>query len=142
MKINKPKFWDGKINVLSLILFPISLIYLAINLLRKKFYKENTFKIPIICVGNIYLGGTGKTPTSLFLANEILNSGKKTLKESDSVAEALESGQQNESTPVVMEVEEVEESTTETATETSTNPANGLESEDPWMARKNAESSQ
>ena len=79
MKINKPKFWDGKINVLSLILFPISLIYLAINLLRKKFYKENTFKIPIICVGNIYLGGTGKTPTSLFLANEILNSGKKTL---------------------------------------------------------------
>ena len=41
-----------------------------------------------------------------------------------------------------MEVEEVEESTTETATETSTNPANGLESEDPWMARKNAESSQ
>ena len=37
-----------------------------------------------------------------------------------------------------MEVEEVEESTTET----STTPANGLESEDPWMARKNAESSQ
>ena len=32
----------------------------------------------------------------------------KKLKESDSVAEALESGQQNESTPVVMEVEEVE----------------------------------
>lgn len=66
----------------------------------------------------------------------------KTLKESDSVAEALESGQQNESTPVVMEVEEVEETTTETTTETSTNPANGLESEDPWMARKNAEASQ
>ena len=56
-------------------LFDIS----AINLLRKKFCKENTFKIPIICVGNIYLGGTGKTPTSLFLSNEILNSGKKTL---------------------------------------------------------------
>ena len=64
------------------------------------------------------------------------------LKESDSVAEQLESGQKNESTPVVMEVEEVDETATETTAETSTNPANGLESEDPWMARKNAEASQ
>ena len=78
MIIGKPKFWDKKINFLSIILFPISLIYLTINLLRKKLYKVNSFKIPIICVGNIYLGGTGKTPTSILLANEILRLGKKT----------------------------------------------------------------
>ena len=68
------------------------------------------------------------------------------LKESEDVAKELENDQVNESTPVVMEVEEVDETatetTTETTTETSTNPANGLESEDPWLARKNAESSQ
>ena len=64
------------------------------------------------------------------------------LKESEDVAKELENGQVNESTPVVMEVEEVDETSTETSTENSTNPANGLESEDPWLARKNAEASQ
>ena len=32
-----------------------------------------------MCIGNIYLGGTGKTPTSIFLANEISKLGKKTV---------------------------------------------------------------
>jgi tetraacyldisaccharide 4'-kinase len=35
------------------------------------------FHIPIICVGNIYIGGTGKTPTSILLAKELLKIGKK-----------------------------------------------------------------
>ena len=34
------------------------------------------FDVPIICVGNIYIGGTGKTPTSIFLANALLKLGK------------------------------------------------------------------
>ena len=35
------------------------------------------FKIPIICVGNIYLGGTGKTPLSIYIAKELLKTGAK-----------------------------------------------------------------
>ena len=31
----------------------------------------------VICIGNIYIGGTGKTPTSLLIANELTNKGKK-----------------------------------------------------------------
>ena len=30
-----------------------------------------TFKTPVICIGNIYIGGTGKTPASILFANEI-----------------------------------------------------------------------
>ena len=71
MKINKPLFWDLKNSYISLILLPLSLIFLFLIFLRKKFAKEIKFKIPIICVGNIYVGGTGKTPTSILIANEL-----------------------------------------------------------------------
>ena len=44
--------------------------------IRLKANKPTKFKIPIICVGNIYLGGTGKTPLSIFLAKEFEIRGK------------------------------------------------------------------
>ena len=64
MKIYKPKFWDyKKPNFLSYLLIPLT-FPLIINNYLSKFKKKNTFsqKIKKICVGNIYVGGTGKTP--------------------------------------------------------------------------------
>jgi len=79
VKIFKPKFWDkGKFNFFSLILFPFSLVTLLIIYFKKHFIIKRKFKIPIICVGNIYLGGTGKTPTSILLAQEITKLGFRT----------------------------------------------------------------
>ncbi len=66
MKFNKPKFWDyNKLSFWAIVLFPISLIYLFIFWTLKisqsyKYNEKNSF--PLICVGNIYIGGTGKTP--------------------------------------------------------------------------------
>ena len=77
MKINKPKFWDNTVGLIAIFLLPISLIYLLSIFLRKKFTITKTFDIPIICVGNIYIGGTGKTPTSILLFNELTKLGKK-----------------------------------------------------------------
>ncbi len=77
MMLIKPKFWDKKNSLISIFFFPFSLIYLIAIFLKKKFTKIKEFKIPIICVGNIYVGGTGKTPISILLANEIKNFGKK-----------------------------------------------------------------
>ena len=77
MKINKPKFWDLKNNLISFILLPFSLLFLIFILFKKKLTKEIKFKIPIICIGNIYVGGTGKTPVSIFIANELSALGKK-----------------------------------------------------------------
>ena len=72
MKIIKPKFWDNKIGFISILFFPLSLIVFFFILFKKKLTKIKKFNIPIICVGNIYIGGTGKTPTCILLAKKLL----------------------------------------------------------------------
>ena len=76
MKLYKPNFWK-ETNLVSILLFPISLIVKLIILMRKTFTKELEFEIPVICVGNIYLGGTGKTPLSINLGKELSILNKK-----------------------------------------------------------------
>ena len=66
MNFFKPKFWDKtKISFFSVLLFPIALIIKFLILFKRFFIKSNQCSIPVICVGNIYLGGTGKTPLSI-----------------------------------------------------------------------------
>ena len=77
MNLIKPKFWDEKFSLLSLLLIPLSLIYQSILIIKNLFIKEKSFDIPIICVGNIYLGGTGKTPLSIEIF-KILKENSKT----------------------------------------------------------------
>ena len=79
MKLNKPKFWDKKFSFIAIILLPLSLIVIFSNFLKKKITKSINFKIPIICIGNIYIGGTGKTPASIYVAKELSKFGKKTV---------------------------------------------------------------
>ena len=63
MKFLKPKFWDeNKISLFSILLFPIALFIKLLHLFKIFFIKKYSCSIPVICVGNIYLGGTGKTP--------------------------------------------------------------------------------
>ena len=71
MNLNKPKFWDKKRSFISFLLMPLSLFVIILVFLKKKFTKTIQFDIPVICIGNIYLGGTGKTPTSIFIAKEL-----------------------------------------------------------------------
>ncbi len=78
MNLNKPKFWNKKLSLFSILLIPFSLIFCLIVLIKKKLTKSNSIRVPVICVGNIYLGGTGKTPLSIFLALEFSKLGKKT----------------------------------------------------------------
>ncbi len=71
MKLLKPNFWQKKISITSILLFPITVIYSIIIKVRKIFSFSKQFNIPIICVGNIYIGGTGKTPLSISIAEQI-----------------------------------------------------------------------
>ena len=73
MKITKPNFWQKPRSLISIILFPITFIVLIIIFIKKKINKEIKFNIPVLCIGNIYVGGTGKTPLSIFLAKELKN---------------------------------------------------------------------
>ena len=76
MRLNKPKFWGSKNSFASILLLPLSLIILLIIFLKKKLTRSIKFNIPIICVGNIYIGGTGKTPASILLSKELTLLGK------------------------------------------------------------------
>ena len=77
MKITKPKFWQKKNNLVSFLLIPISFILQLIIIIKKRTTYGHSFKIPIVCVGNIYLGGTGKTPLSILIAQELVKHNKK-----------------------------------------------------------------
>lgn len=77
MKLIKPNFWGKRFSILSILLYPFTLLIIFFIYLKKKLTKVKTFKIPVICIGNIYIGGTGKTPTSISIAKELSNFGFK-----------------------------------------------------------------
>ena len=72
MNLKKPNFWDfKKPNLYAYLLYPIAFLIVLLNLfIRKKKFQK--FKIKTICVGNIYIGGTGKTSLSVKI-NKIFN---------------------------------------------------------------------
>ncbi len=72
MNLKKPKFWDYKHrNLLAYLLYPISIFIKILSQLKFQSKKEG-LKIKTICIGNIYVGGTGKTSLSIKI-NKILN---------------------------------------------------------------------
>ena len=74
MILKKPKFWDlKKSNFLVYLFYPLT-IFVKINNIISSFIPKKKFaQIKTICVGNLYIGGTGKTPTTLFLYNLLKN---------------------------------------------------------------------
>jgi len=80
MKIKKPTFWDyKKPNFLSYLLLPFSLPIIINNFfLNLKKNGKNNQEIKNICIGNIYIGGTAKTPLSIKIDQILKNLNFKT----------------------------------------------------------------
>ena len=76
MKLVKPKFWEIK-NYISFLLYPLSSITYLINII-KKFSIKKKYNIKTICIGNIFVGGTGKTSLAIEI-NELLKKKFKTV---------------------------------------------------------------
>ncbi|MFV0531102.1 MAG: tetraacyldisaccharide 4'-kinase [Flavobacteriales bacterium] len=64
-----------------IILLPISIPYGIITYIRNKLYdqgilKSTSFNLPIICIGNLSIGGTGKTPHTEYIIHLLKNNYK------------------------------------------------------------------
>ena len=77
MKLTKPKFWETRCNFFSILLLPFTLILIILISIKKNITKVIDFNIPIICVGNLFIGGTGKTPISILIGKELSKINRK-----------------------------------------------------------------
>ena len=65
-------------NLFRYFLFPFSFLYYIITLIRNLFFDWGIFKSqklqePSICIGNLSVGGSGKTPMTIYLTNLLKN---------------------------------------------------------------------
>lgn len=70
-----PGFWHDAPGVLSGLLSPLGRIYAAGTARRLANGARARVGVPVICVGNINAGGTGKTPTAIALAQRLVSRG-------------------------------------------------------------------
>ncbi len=70
IKLTYPSFWSKK-NIISSLLIAFSWIYRLLGSLRKLLVKPVKFPCFVICIGNISVGGTGKTQLVAWLAKNL-----------------------------------------------------------------------
>ena len=70
-KSGYPNFWKKNNNffeqIIILILLPFSFIYFLFFKINQKIKKTNKVGVPVICIGNVNIGGAGKTPFVIYL---------------------------------------------------------------------------
>ncbi|MDG3041085.1 tetraacyldisaccharide 4'-kinase [Roseicyclus marinus] len=70
-----PGFWHGDPGLLSAILSPLGLVYAGATRRRLAQGARLRVGVPVICVGNLNAGGTGKTPVVIALAERLRDRG-------------------------------------------------------------------
>ena len=74
--MREPAFWHRPKSAKSYLLWPLATLYGAVTALRMQ-RKGFEAGVPVFCVGNYHLGGAGKTPTVLALADILRGLGEK-----------------------------------------------------------------
>lgn len=73
--MQQPNFWFQKNSILSHLLLPLAGIWLLGSTIRKRFYTRKSVEKPVISVGNVNIGGTGKTPLTITLIQKLREKG-------------------------------------------------------------------
>ena len=70
-----PQFWYEPNTWKAKFLYPLGYFYNLLTLLRGKLAKPQSYSCLTICIGNLKVGGSGKTPTTIALAQHFLKKG-------------------------------------------------------------------
>ncbi|MBP6985966.1 MAG: tetraacyldisaccharide 4'-kinase [Alphaproteobacteria bacterium] len=73
--IQAPRFWYHRESFIPYVLQPLALLYKAVTLCRACFSSPIKMPVPVVCIGNIVMGGAGKTPTTLMMAEHLQSKG-------------------------------------------------------------------
>jgi tetraacyldisaccharide 4'-kinase len=103
IKLIYPKFWSQN-GVLSYLLLPFSWIYIFLGKVRKIFVKPVKLNSTVICVGNMSVGGTGKTQIVLWLAELLTKKGDNFLVVTKGYGSSLNGAKIVEKTDLASEV--------------------------------------
>ena len=76
MKLTEPKYFYKKWGI-STLLLPLSFVYMALDRLNQFLSSPYRSKARVICVGNLVLGGVGKTPVVIEIISHLLKSNVK-----------------------------------------------------------------
>ena len=70
-----PKFWYRSRSWQAFSLSPLGMVYARATARRQKNARPTRMDIPVICIGNLNVGGTGKTPTTIAIAQMLISRG-------------------------------------------------------------------
>lgn len=70
-----PEFWAKPHDLRTRLLGPLGDLYGQLGRLRRRWVAPRRVSVPVICIGNLTVGGAGKTPTVMAIARHLIDQG-------------------------------------------------------------------
>ena len=70
----RPFWWQTR-SLIAWALLPLGLVYAGLDLVNRLMHRARAAPVPVICVGNLTVGGAGKTPVTQALARLLIDRG-------------------------------------------------------------------